>query len=145
MNIKTRIYEFVKEHHLAVISTVNGQALPEASVVGIFVKKLEHEDFEIHIATYDSSRKAFNIKRNPRVALVIGWEHGKTVQIEGVAEEITGLDEKDKVKWEEYPHMPTLAKHIKQEHAVMLKITPKWVKYSNLSTEPWEIEELAYG
>lgn len=140
MDNKKMIYDFIKKHNTAVISTVNPLALPESSVVGFYIK----EDFEIHIATYDSSRKFMNIKRNPRVALVIGWEQGKTVQLEGAAVQITDPDEIKELEWHEMEKMPTVAKYIKPHRAVFLRIIPKWLKYSNFSTEPWQIEELRF-
>lgn len=134
------ILEFMKQHRLAVISTVSPLSLPESAVVGIAVK----DDFELHIATFAQSRKLFNIKQNSQVALVIGWEHGKTVQVEGRAEELTDPAEIKEIEWEELGNMPTVAKYIKKEHVVFLKIKPKWLKYSDFSTEPWQIEELRF-
>ncbi|MFI5205339.1 MAG: pyridoxamine 5'-phosphate oxidase family protein [Candidatus Paceibacterales bacterium] len=138
--LKIRILEFIKQHHIAAIATVNSYSLPEASIVGFAVR----HDFTIHIATYDSSRKFLNLKRNPRVALVVGWEHGKTVQIEGHAEQITDPEEIKDIEWTDLEKMPTVAKYIKPDRAVFLKIIPKWLKYSDFSTEPWKIEELRF-
>ena len=64
------LYEYIKGHKLAVIATVNGEALPEAAVIGIAVTK----DLEIICGSFNTSRKYQNLKQNPRLALVIGWE-----------------------------------------------------------------------
>ena len=137
---KEQIFDFIKQHHIAVISTVNSSALPEASVVGFGID----QNFEIYVATYDSSRKFANIKKNPRVAMVIGWEHGKTVQIEGEAEHITDSEKINEISMGVLEKMPTIAKYVKPERVVFLKITPKWLKYSDISGEPWVREELKF-
>lgn len=140
MESKKQILDFIRQHKVAVLATVNSSALPEASALAFMIK----DDFEIHIATYDSSRKFHNLKRNPKVALVIGWDHGKTVQIEGEAIEVTDPEEIKDMEWSDLEKMPTVAKYIKPERAVFLKIKPKWLKYSDFSTEPWQIEELRF-
>lgn len=140
MDTKKLAYDFIKEHHLAVISTVNTQSLPEAAIIAFSIK----QDFEIYIATFDSSRKVANIKRNPRVALVIGWEHGKTVQLEGEAKQVEDSEEIKEIEWGALEKMPTIVKYIKPERAVFFKIIPKWLRYSDFSSEPWVREELKF-
>ncbi len=78
------------------------------------------------------------------VALVVGWDHGKTVQIEGEAEEITDPKQIKEIEWTELEKMPTVGKYIHPERAVFFKIVPKWMRYSDFSTEPWEREELEF-
>lgn len=143
MDNKEKIFDFIKDHRLAVMSTVNSSALPEASAVGFSFKHVG-DSFEIHIATYDSSRKYANLKRNPRVALVVGWEHGKTAQIEGVAEEVTNPEEIKEIEWADLEKMPTVAKYISPDQVVFFKISPVWMRYSNFSVEPWERIEFKF-
>jgi hypothetical protein len=38
------------------------------------------------------SRKAQNLRRDPRIAFVVGWDEEQTVQLEGVADEPTGAE-----------------------------------------------------
>ena len=78
------LYAFLKAHKLAVMATVSGDCVPQAAAVGFVV----NQDLELVISSFYNSRKYENIKKNPRVALVIGWEKGKTVQYEGVAVEV---------------------------------------------------------
>ena len=134
------MFDFIKQHHISVLATVNSSALPEAAVVGFAI----NQDFEIYIATYDSSRKYANLKKNPKVAMVVGWEHGKTVQIEGEATHITDSEKINEVTIGMLEKMPTVAKYISPERAAYFKITPKWMRYSDLSTEPWQREELKF-
>ncbi len=47
--------------------------------------------------TFGTSRKAINLRANPRIALVLGWDDGQTVLVEGVADEPIG-EELERVK-----------------------------------------------
>ncbi len=140
---KKIVFDFIKQHHLAVLSTVSGDMLPEASVVGFDIEQ-KNADFEIRFVTFDSSRKHANLKRNPRVAMVIGWDHGKTIQIEGEAFEVTDSEDVKEIEWKNLEKMPTVAKYINPERAVFYKIIPKSLRYSDYSTEPWQRIELKF-
>lgn len=133
------IYEFVKGQKLAIIATVNTHALPEAAVVGFWT----NERLEIYFATFASSRKHKNIQTNPKVAAVIGWEAGKTVQLEGTVGE---LEEKEinEFKANLLGKIPTAAKFVEAEEERFFKIKPSWVRYSDLSKDPWYTFELTF-
>lgn len=133
------LYQYIKSHKLAVISTVTGDALPHAAVIGISV----NPELVITCATFQTSRKYHNLKRNPRVALVIGWEHGKTVQFEGVVEELNE-DEAKKHLEEEFGEVPSTAKYVPKEYEVVYAVKPLWIRYSDFSTEPWQRFEVSF-
>lgn len=79
------VYRFIRQHQLAVISTVSPELKPEAALIGIAVS----EKLELIFDTVKSSRKFQNILHNPAVALVVGWDNEITVQIEGTATLLT--------------------------------------------------------
>jgi len=85
MNVD-EVFQFMNRESLAVLATaaVNGQ--PEAALMGFAVTP----ELEIIFDTVKSSRKYPNLKKNPRVAWVIGCTTEVTVQYEGVAEELEG-------------------------------------------------------
>jgi hypothetical protein len=86
-----KLLEFLQQHRLAVEATVSSSASPQAAVVGIAVT----DQFEIVFDTIDSTRKAQNFRRNPRLAFVIGGLTGgeeRTVQYEGMADEPSGSE-----------------------------------------------------
>jgi nitroimidazol reductase NimA-like FMN-containing flavoprotein (pyridoxamine 5'-phosphate oxidase superfamily) len=64
------IYEFMKNERLAVLATV-------AALMGVAVTP----QLEIVFDTVKSSRKCPNLKKNPRVALVVGCTTEVTVQL----------------------------------------------------------------
>lgn len=135
-----RIREFMKEHDLGVLSTVNPKGLPESSVVGFS----ETENFEIVIGSFAGARKSDNLKTNPFVSLVVGWEKGHTVQLEGEAHEVTNQEEKNVLIRNHLAKIPTAAKYVSLEEEKIYKIKPHWVRFSNLSTDPWEVFEVNF-
>ena len=133
------MYEYIKGHKLAVIATVNGEALPEAAVIGIAVTK----DLEIICGSFNTSRKYQNLKQNPRLALVIGWEKGQTVQYEGTARELD--DDETEAALETFlAHIPSAAKYVQLEYEVVYKVKPTWIRFSDLSVDPWERFEVNF-
>ena len=134
------LFDFIKPHKLGVMATVTGNSLPQAAVVGIAVTK----ELELFCSSFTASRKYKNLRVNPRVAVVIGWDKGKTVQYEGTAEEL------DVDLGEEVPlrtilaGVPSIGKYIPREHRVFYKIKPTWIRFSDLSVEPWYRFELKF-
>jgi general stress protein 26 len=70
------IYDFIKQHDLAVISTLTKDNKPESALIGIAVS----ENLELIFDTIKTSRKYQNLINNPQVALVISWDNETTVQ-----------------------------------------------------------------
>ena len=78
---RSDFHAFLCQHRLAVLSTVRDGA-PQAALVGIAVT----DGLEIVFDTVTGSRKYANLLADPRVALVAGWDYGKTIQVEGTAD-----------------------------------------------------------
>lgn len=133
------IYSFIKQHKLAVASTLSNDNKPEAALVGIAISS----DLEIIFDTIKTSRKYQNLLQNPSVALVIGWDNETTVQYEGVATELTGADAPHykEIYFEVYPD--GRERDQTWPDIVHFKITPKWIRYSNFN-EPATIEEMDF-
>ena len=77
------------------------------------------------------------------MALVIGWEKGKTVQYEGIAQELP-QDEAEKQLETSLAKIPSIAKSLALENQVLYKIKPKWIRFSDLSIDPWERFEVKF-
>jgi pyridoxine/pyridoxamine 5'-phosphate oxidase len=134
---KAFILDFMKQHALAVISTIAEDNTPEAALVGIAVS----EDLEIIFDTVKTSRKYLNLLQNPRVAVVIGWDNETTVQYEGIATELSGPDADGykEVYFNVYPDGRERA--VTWKHIVHFKISPGWIRYSNFN-EGGGVEEM---
>lgn len=83
--------EFVRSARLGVVATANAEGQPQAALVELAVTR----DGEVVFDTKADARKVANIARNPRIALVIGWDDGVSVQVEGYAEVLSGADRQE--------------------------------------------------
>jgi general stress protein 26 len=133
---KKFIYQLIKPHTLAVISTCSKACKPEAALIAIAVTK----DLEIIFDTSNTSRKFLNMKENPLVALVIGWKGETTLQYEGYAVPLIG-DESNSLR-EIYfdTHEEGRQRADTWPDLVHFKIVPTWIRYSNFN-KPGIIEE----
>jgi general stress protein 26 len=140
MNAKL-LLDFLRQHRLAVQASVSENESPQAAVVGYAVT----DKFEIIFDTLDSTRKAHNLRKNPKVALVIGGlsdGEERTVQYEGVADEPSGeeLERLKKVYYEAYPDGPS---RLSWPGLIYVRVKPTWIRYSDFSVDPPEIEEFS--
>ena len=135
---KKRIMDFMQTNMLTVISTidVNGNK-PESAVIA-FAQK---DNFELIFGTYRTRRKYKNIKENNRVSFVIGWDEDYiTVQYEGVASELSTSEIEIYVPiyHKKVPGASIYKSHPEQTY---WKVTPAWIRYSDLSGEEEKIYE----
>jgi Pyridoxamine 5'-phosphate oxidase len=97
---------------------------------------------EVFFDTVDSSRKIANLRRDPRVSFVIGWENEQTLQFEGVADEPKGdaLLELKKVYYAAWPDGP---EREKWKGITWCRVTPNWLRFSSY-IDPQLIEEMRF-
>jgi general stress protein 26 len=135
MNVE-ELYGFMKKEKLGVLATVTGDGQPEAALMGIAVTP----ELEIVFDTVKSSRKYPNLKKNPRMAWVVGCTTEVTVQYEGIAEELAGeeLAKYKKTYFAAYPDGPGRESWPGITYFV---VRPKWVRYCDYNMAPPRIEE----
>ena len=95
---------FIRSHRMAVQASVSPSGAPQAAVVGVVVT----DDLHVFFDTLGASRKAQNLRRNPKIAFVIGGPASgeeRTVQYEGIADEPTGeeLERLKKLYFSRFP------------------------------------------
>jgi hypothetical protein len=130
---------FLRRHRLAVQASVSAVNAPQAAVVGYAVTDL----FEILFDTIDSSRKGQNLRRNNRIALVIGGlvdGEERTVQYEGIADEPSG-EELDRLKKVYYAAWPDGPSRLSWPGLTYIRVRPTWIRYSDFSASPPQIVE----
>src|SRR5208337_2556010 len=108
----------------------------QAAVLGVAVT----DRWELLFDTVTQSRKHQNLVKNPRVAFVIGWEHERTVQYEGIAEIPTEAELPDVQAYyfDRFPDGPTRQAW---PGLVYWRVRPTWIRYSNLNVDPPIIQE----
>lgn len=112
--IRDRALSFLRKHHTAVLATTNGENLHSAAIT-----YLVDDKNDIYFVTKRDSAKAQNIRKNPKVSLVV-YEYDyfpKSVQIQGSAERITAAGKTRKVieqfvekTWDSAPYLPVVFK-----------------------------------
>ena len=128
------LLEFMRRYRVAVEASVSAAGDTQAAVVGIAVT----ERFEIVFDTLSSSRKAQNLRRHPKVALVIGGlsdGEERTVQFEGLADEPSG-DDLERVKQVYYQVYPDGPSRLSWPGLIYMRVRPTWIRYSDFTARP---------
>ena len=127
----------MQQQGLMVLSTVSLDNLPESATVECAVT----DEFEVVFDTFQYYRKYKNLSTNPNVCCVFGFRDDKTVQFEGTAEELKG-------QLLEYYQgyylrkIPTAKKFAAMDDVSWFRIKPKWVRYTDVSKDPYEVVEI---
>ena len=125
------LIQFLRAQPWAVEASVNGRGEPEAAVVGV----ASTDRFELVFDTLSASRKAANLRANPRIALVIGWDDGQTVQIEGLVDE-PGGDELLRLKDVYLRRFPDGHERSALAGIAYFRVSAEWIRYSDFRSTP---------
>jgi hypothetical protein len=129
----------MRSQSLAVQASVSPSSSPQAAVVGIVVT----DEFEVFFDTLDTTRKVHNLRRNPRIAFVIGGLTSgdeRTVQYEGIADEPVAA-ELDRLKELYFACFPEGRARQSWRGLIYVRARPTWVRYSDFNQTPPEIVE----
>lgn len=136
---KVEIYNFIQKQKLAVLATVSSLDTPEAALVGIAVTP----ELELVFDTLGQTRKAQNLRLNPRIAFVIGWDDEITLQYEGEAEEPKG-SELERYKEIYFAKWPDGVDREQWPDITYFRVRPTWMRYSDFNKTPAEIIEQTF-
>ena len=125
---REELYEFVKRHRYAVVSTTHAGGWPQSALVGIAVAP----SLEIYFDTVGTTRKAVNFRRDPRVSLVIGWDNEQSLQLEGLADEPKGdaLADLKRVYYAAWPDGPSRESWA---DITWVRVIPGWACFSDFN------------
>ena len=136
------VLTFVRAHRWAVEATASAAQGPQAALIGIATT----DQLELVFDTLASTRKAANLRSNPRVALVIGgWNESdpRTVQYEGIAD-LPGGAELERLKQLYFAAFPDGPSRLSWPGITYVRIKPTWVRYSDYRSEPPVITECVF-
>ena len=139
MNVP-EVFGFMSAQRLAVLATADAAGRAEAALMGFAVTP----ELEIIFDTVKTSRKYPNLKKNPRVAWVIGCTSEITVQYEGIAQELEGLElaKYKKVYFAAFPDGPARESWPGITYFV---VRPKWVRYCDYNPGTRRIAEQEFS
>lgn len=134
------LYNFIRQHKYAVLSTVSQDNLPESALVGFIVT----QDLKIFFDTVSDSRKYKNLILNSNISFVIGWENEQTLQYEGIAKipNHTELDDFLQAYFEVFPDGKDRIKNWK--NISYFYVEPKWIRYSDFKKSTPRIKEFKF-
>jgi len=117
---------------------VTAQRTPQAALVFYAVTP----QFELLFDTTDATRKFANLRANPNIAFVIGWDGSETVQYEGIADEPHGAERERllKIYLEAFPDGEA-----RQEWPgiTYFRVRPRWIRFSSYY-RPRSITEFSF-
>lgn len=129
---------FVRARRLGVVATTGPDGHPEAALVGIAAT----EECELVFDTSARSRKHDNLVRDPRVAVVVGWDDEVTLQIEGVADKPTDAD-RDRCLTAYFAQYPDGRQRAEDPDITHFRIRPRWARRADFRPGTFGVEELA--
>lgn len=117
---------FLRQHRYAVQASTAAGGAPQAAVVGIAVS----DALELVFDTLGTTRKAQNLRRDPRIAFVVGWDDEQTVQLEGIADEPSG-DELARLKRVYFARFPDGPEREAWPDITYFRVRVTWARYSD--------------
>jgi Pyridoxamine 5'-phosphate oxidase len=133
------LLERMRAHRYAVQSSTAAGGHPQSAVVGVAVS----DRFEIVFDTVASSRKHINLRRDPRIAFVLGSvlpDAAWTIQFEGLADEPRDA-ERDRLVELYLTVFPDGVDRQQWPGLTYFRARPVWIRSSDWTTEPAEIVE----
>jgi general stress protein 26 len=134
---RAELLRFLRQYKLAVVATSAADGAAQAAVVGFAVS----DRLEIVFDTLESTRKHQNLRKDPRAALVIGWDDARTAQIQGLADFPEG-EELERMKNVYFEVYPDGRERLAWPGITHVRVRPDWVRFSDYTKDPAEIVEL---
>lgn len=135
---KRIILEFLRGHTLAVVATSNRDGRPQAAAIDFSVR----DTLEIVFDTFEHTRKFLNLSTSSHVAFVVGWDNNITVQYEGDASRVPARDI-ERYQEEHLASVPAEREFV-EKGAVIFKVDPRWIRYSDFTKDPPDIIEVSF-
>jgi hypothetical protein len=132
---RQQLVAFIRQHRWGVVSSIVSSTVctsgtdggqPQSAVVGVAVS----DQLELVFDTLGSSRKARNLRRDPRIAAVVGWDQEQTVQYEGIADEPAGA-ELERVQSCYFAHFSDGPARRLWPGITYVRVRPTWIRFSD--------------
>lgn len=136
---RRQIDAFLREWPHVTLATASVSGVPEAALIGVAVT----DEGDLVFDTLESTRKWKNLVANPSVALVIGWDDFRTIQLEGLATVLAPTDpDRDSLVAQYLARFPTGEERLSWPGIQHVRIRPTWLRYSDYRSGTPRIIEL---
>ncbi|AUI60136.1 pyridoxamine 5'-phosphate oxidase family protein [Amycolatopsis sp. BJA-103] len=133
----SELIEYVRAQRTGVVSTLGPGGAPQAAYLPLAVT----DRGELVFDAKPDSRKVANLRRDGRIAIVIGGTDGTTLQCEGVADAPAG-DELERCEAAYLAAFPEFADSIGGGGVVVLRVALHWARYGDFRAETPEMREV---
>jgi hypothetical protein len=136
---KAALVDFLRLHRYGVQASHAIDGSPQAALVGFAV----NDQLELFFDCFNSTRKVANLRRDPRIAFVIGGHtpgDERTVQYEGEVDVPTGA-EFEQFKRIYFAVHPDGLRRSKLSGITHFRVRPRWIRYTDLNAIPAQIVE----
>jgi hypothetical protein len=134
---RAELVQFLRRYKLAVQASTSPGGAPQAAVVGFAVS----DALELVFDTLENTRKYLNLRADPRIALVIGWDDAISVQLEGLADFPEGA-ELERLRRVYFGPYPDGRDRLAWPGITHVRVRPTWVRFSDFTVDPPRIIEL---
>jgi len=131
---------YVRAQRAGVVSTLGPDASPQAAYLAITVS----DRGELLFDAKPDSRKIANLRRDGRVAVVVGGADGTTLQAEGRADFPAGA-ELERCTAEYLDAFPEFAGSFEAGAVVLVRIVLDWARHGDFRGETPVMREVALG
>ncbi len=135
--MRDELHAFLAAQRYGVVATIQPDGATQSALVGIAVSQA----LEIYLDTTGDTRKARNLRRDPRLSLVIGWENERSVQLEGVADEPKGaaLAALKAIYFAAWPDGPSRENW---PQITWFRVRPRWIRFSDFNRTDDAVREI---
>ena len=137
---REELHAYIAGQRYGVVATAQANGAPQSALVGIAVAP----SLEIYFDTVETTRKAVNLRREPRVSLVIGWDNEQSVQLEGLADEPKGaaLEALKRIYYAAWPDGPSRESW---PGITWVRVVPTWIRFSDFNRAEGAVREITLG
>lgn len=121
--------DFVRHARLAVLTTASIAGRPEAALMEVAVTR----SAELIFDTPFDARKIEHIRHNDQVAIVVGWQAGVSIQVEGT---VRIAADKERAYYEEQYLADWPNARVMDRSFAVLVVTPAWVSLYDATPKP---------
>ncbi|MFF0132054.1 pyridoxamine 5'-phosphate oxidase family protein [Streptomyces mirabilis] len=117
------VMAFIREHGDGVLSTLGPDGSPQSAYLTLAVT----DRGEIVLDAREASRKVANLRRDSRVAVVVGGRDGVTLQAEGLAD-IPAGDERQRCADAYRDAFPQFASSLQDPDIIVIRVRMTWAR-----------------
>jgi general stress protein 26 len=121
-----QLVAYVRAHGDGVVSTLGTGGAPQAAYLALTAT----DRGELVLDARASSRKVANVRRDGRVAVVVGGADGTTLQAEGVADLPSGA-ERERCAAAYAAAFPQFAASLADDGIVVVRVTLTWARHGD--------------